>query len=227
MSFGEAPYQLVIVAAGTSEQSSSRMLANQAGRAVSDYMRNNAANVSIHAIELAPMAAEISQSLVDGFPGERVTAAIEKIAHADGLIFATPVYKAAMSGLFKSFIDLLDNDLLLGKPVLLTATGGSPRHAMVVDDHMRSLFAFMRALVVPTSLYATPDDWSESGLKGRVDRAAAELSLLMQTKVGTQMADANWGKYQHTFSGQSPRAQQADSSLDFDTDLMRLARGEA
>jgi FMN reductase len=61
-------------------------------------------------------------------------AAIEQIATADAVIAAAPVYKAGISGLFKSFVDVLDNDLLVAKPVLLAATTGSSRHAHVVDE---------------------------------------------------------------------------------------------
>ena len=76
-------------------------------------------------------------------------AAIDKLAAADGIIAATPIYKAGMSGLFKTFVDVLDNDLLVAKPILLAATGGTPRHALVIDDQLRPLFAYMRALTLP------------------------------------------------------------------------------
>jgi len=66
-------------------------------------------------------------------------------AEVDAIIAATPVYKAGISGLFKSFADLVDNDLLIAAPVVLAATGGTARHAMVVDDQLRPLFAFLRA----------------------------------------------------------------------------------
>ncbi len=71
--------------------------------------------------------------------------AIERLAAADAIIASTPVYKAGISGLFKSFADLIDNDLLIAKPVILAATGGTARHAMVVDEQLRPLFAFLRA----------------------------------------------------------------------------------
>ena len=54
----------------------------------------------------------------------------------------------------KSFVDGLDNDLLIAKLVVLAATAGSSRHALVVDEQMRSLFAYMRALTLPTSVFA-------------------------------------------------------------------------
>ncbi len=121
------------------------------------------------------------RSLVSGFPNEAVQEAIDRLAKADAIIAATPVYKAGISGLFKSFADLLDNDLLIAKPVILAATGGSARHAMVVDDQLRPLFAFLRAIPTPTSLYAAPEDWASSDLGHRLARAATELALLVRS----------------------------------------------
>ena len=85
-------------------------------------------------------------------------AAITTLAQADGIIIATPVYKAGLSGVLKSFMDVLDNDLIIAKPVVLAATAGTPRHAMVVEDQLRPLLAFFRALPAPTSVFAGPDD---------------------------------------------------------------------
>ena len=176
MSLGEAPFQLIAISAGTSEPSTTRMLADRAAQATVDRLRDTGRNAVAHVIELAPIATEIAQSLVSGYPTPAVREAIDKLATADGVIVSTPVYKAGMSGLFKSFIDLLDNDLLIAKPVLLAATAGSPRHAMVVDDHLRPLFAFLRALPAPTSLFVEPADWGASDLGKRVNRAAGELT---------------------------------------------------
>ena len=78
------------------------------------------------------------------FPDE-LKAAIAQVASADALICSTPVYNAGVSGLFKTFVDVLDADLLIAKPVALAATAGSARHALVVDEQMRSLFAYLRA----------------------------------------------------------------------------------
>src|SRR6266700_7804592 len=97
---------------------------------------------------------------------------------ADAVIAAAPVYKAGISGLFKSFVDVLDNDLLIAKPVVLAAAAGSSRHALVVDEQMRSLFAYMRALTLPTSVFAAPEDWGAAELGERV--RADELRHLQE-----------------------------------------------
>lgn len=227
MSLGEAPYRIVAISAGTSAPSTTRMLTDRATQATVTRLRDAGRNATATVIEIAPIAAEIAQSLVSGLPTPAVQAAIEQLAAADALIVSTPVYKAGLSGLFKSFVDLLDNDLLIATPVLLTATAGTARHAMVVDDHLRPLFAFLRALPAPTSLFATPEDWGSAELGKRIDRAAGELVALAVSGVGREIADGGWSGYQHTFAGNATRAERTTDDVDFDTDLMRLARGEA
>ena len=145
-------------------------------KTAADTLRGSGMDVTLSMIDLAPIAVDIAQSIVSGFPTTRVQEAIERLAAADAVIASTPVYKAGISGLFKSFADLIDNDLLIAMPVILAATGGSARHAMVVDEQMRPLFAFLRAIPVPTSLYAAPEDWGATDLGKRVARAAIELA---------------------------------------------------
>ena len=96
------------------------------------------------------MASEITGALTSNVRGPGITAATEALAEADGLVVSTPVYSAGPSGLFTSFFQLLDDDLLIAKPVILAATAGTTRHALVVDEQMRSLFAYLRTLSVPT-----------------------------------------------------------------------------
>jgi FMN reductase len=179
----------------------------------------------VSAIELGPLAVDIARATVTGIISEDLQSAIERIAAADGVIAATPVYKAGISGLFKSFVDLLDNDLLVAKPILLAATAGSARHALVVDEQMRPLFAYMRALSLPTSIFATPEDWGAGELGERIERAAGELEVLLRAGVGPEIADRNWSVHQHEFGGNATRAERRSDDVDFDSDLMRLARG--
>ena len=96
---------------------------------------------------------------------------------------------------------MLDNDLLVAKPVLLAATGGTARHALVIDDQMRPLFAYLRALTLPTSVYAAPEDWGSTELGKRIERAATELAVLVRAGVEQQIADHAWSGYQHQFAG--------------------------
>jgi FMN reductase len=217
--------RLVIVSAGVSEPSSTRLLADRTAQKVLDKLRETGAEGTVGVIELGPLAVDIAQAIVSGFPGARLQAAIERLAAADAVIASTPVYKAGISGLFKSFADVLDNDLLIAKPVILAATAGTARHAMVVDDQLRPLFAFLRAIPAPTSLFAAPEDWGSPALGDRIERAATELVLLLRSGVGRSIADSAWSGYQHRFAGNATRAENGTADVDFDTDLMRLAAG--
>lgn len=108
---------------------------------------------------------------------DRVLAAIEQ---ADALVVATPVYKAAYTGLLKHLFDLVEPKLLEGRPVILAATGGSDRHALVIEHHLRPLFAFFRAHAMPTGIYATNADYTAEGdlteaMIGRIAPAVDQL----------------------------------------------------
>ncbi|MGD6749526.1 NADPH-dependent FMN reductase [Streptomyces sp. BH105] len=74
-----------------------------------------------------------------------VVRAVELVARADALIVASPVYKAAYSGVLKAFLDLLPQYALRGKAVLPLATGGSPAHVLAVDYALRPVLTSMGA----------------------------------------------------------------------------------
>ncbi|MFE2421838.1 FMN reductase [Streptomyces hokutonensis] len=166
--------KLVVVSAGLSVPSSTRLLADRLAAAV-----DRRTPVDIQVVELRDLAVEIAHNFTNGFPGRSLAAALDAVTEADGLIVVTPVFSASCSGLFKSFFDVLDKDALTGKPVLIAATGGSARHSLVLEHALRPLFAYLRAVVVPTGVYAASEDWGAEGLPERIERAAGELSALM------------------------------------------------
>ncbi|MEU1130132.1 CE1759 family FMN reductase [Streptomyces sp. NPDC005900] len=173
--------KLVVVSAGLSQPSSTRLLAD---RLTAATVRRAAADVEV--IELRDLATEIAQHLVTGFPPARLAAALDAVAGAAGLIAVTPVFSASYSGLFKSFFDLIDKDALTGKPVLAGATGGTARHSLVTEHALRPLFTYLRALVVPTAVYAASQDWGEEGLAARITRAGEELARFMAPVEGAE-----------------------------------------
>jgi FMN reductase len=222
----ETPRRIVIVNAGTSSPSSSRMLADRIAQKTLDRLREQDLPATVAVIELGPLVGPIGTALVSGSPAQgELLDAVRLLAAADGVIATTPIYKAGMSGLFKSFVDVLDNDLLIAKPVVLAATAGSARHALVADDQLRPLFAFMRALTTPTSVFAAPEDWADTALSGRIVRAATELAALVASGVGSTISGTSWGRYQHTFGSNARPDDEPEAAIDFDTDLMRLATG--
>jgi len=219
------PARLVVVSAGVSDPSATRMLADRITQKSIDLLREAGTPTSATVVELGPLAVDIARATVSGFPGEQLQATIERLAAADALIASTPVYKAGISGLFKSFVDVLDDDLLVAKPVLLAATAGSSRHALVIDEQMRPLFAYLRALTLPTSVFAAPEDWAATELGGRIERAATELAIIVHAGIGPQIADRAWSGYQHQFAGNSTRAARTTADVDFNSPLMKLAAG--
>ena len=100
------------------------------------------------------------------------------------LVAASPVYKASYTGLFKHLFDLLDPKALEGRHVLLAATGGSDRHALVIEHQLRPLFAFFGAHVLPVSLYAVNGDFVSSkelapAFRERIGRAVDQIAGLV------------------------------------------------
>jgi FMN reductase len=219
------PKRLTVISAGTSEPSSTRMLADRLAQRTIDLLRDMGHPAVVRVVELAPLAVDIARAAVNGPVSDELQTAIEKVADADAIIACTPVYKAGISGLFKSFVDVLDNDLLIAKPVLLAATAGSSRHALVVDEQMRPLFAYMRALTVPTSVFVASEDWGDPDLSERIRRSATELAVILESPIEQRVADHAWAGYQHQFAGNARRAERTAADLDFDAPLMRLAAG--
>lgn len=181
---------LVVITAGLSQPSSTRLLADRLTAAVRQRVTDGdvdksgsggdgGSEVDVRVVELRDLAGDIAQNMVTGFPGPQLRDAVEAVTAADGLIAVTPVFTGSYSGLFKSFFDVIDKDALAGTPVLIAATGGTARHSLVLEHAMRPLFSYLRAVVMPTAVYAATEDWGAAGddtLALRIDRAAAELA---------------------------------------------------
>ncbi|MFT4012737.1 MAG: FMN reductase [Paracoccus sp. (in: a-proteobacteria)] len=119
---------------------------------------------------------------------------VDAIVAADVLIVGSPVYKGSYSGLFKHLFDLIEPADLAGKPVLLTATGGGEKHALVIEHQLRPLFAFFEAAVLPTGLYAGPSDFIDGmpqslPLLARLDRGIAQLGPALSPAPGRPQDD--------------------------------------
>lgn len=169
--------RIVVVSAGLSVPSSTRLLGDRLASAAAAAA--GAEPGDVRAVELRDLAVEIAHTFTNGFPGPALSEAFDAVSGADALIVVTPVFSASYSGLFKSFFDALsstDPEALTGMPVLIAATGGSARHSLVLDHALRPLFSYLRAVVVPTGVYAASEDWGAEGLDARIGRAAGELA---------------------------------------------------
>lgn len=170
------PYTIVSLSAGLREPSSSRRLADRLTEAAVGELAAAGHGTRVRAVEIRDHAHDAVDALLTGRTGAGLAAALRTVADADLLIAVTPVFGASCSGLFKTFVDVLDHKSLAGRPVVLGATGGSPRHQLVLDHALRPLFAHLRADVVPTAVFAAPEDWGagEARLTDRIGRAALE-----------------------------------------------------
>jgi len=183
-----ASRSLVVVSAGLSQPSSTRLLADRLSAAVDRHLRAAGIEPQIEVVELRDQAKDLVNNLLAGFPSPRLQAALDAVLAADGLIAVTPIFSASYSGLFKLFFDLVERDGFAGKPVLIAATGGTARHSLALEHAMRPLFAYLNAAVVATAVYAATEDWGRSGaaaedsLVERIDRAALELSVAMSVR---------------------------------------------
>jgi FMN reductase len=177
--------RLAVVSAGLSTPSSSRLLADRLADATVRSLAEDGVEAAVSVVELRDHAHDLVNNLLTGFPSPGLAAAIEQVTGADGLIVVTPVFTTSYSGLFKSFVDVLDTESLTDLPVLLAATGGTERHSLVTDYAMRPLFTYLRARPLSTTVYAASADWGSPGgsaqLGSRIERAAGELALAISS----------------------------------------------
>ncbi len=168
---------IAVISAGLSQPSSTRLLAEKLAAATQAGV-----DARVEFVELREVASDIMNNLLTGFASPKLEKVIETVTTADAVIAVTPIYATSYSGLFKSFIDILDPDSLAGMPVLIGATGGTERHSLALDYAMRPLFTYLHAVVAPTGVYAASSDWGsdESSLSKRVERASAEFAALVR-----------------------------------------------
>ncbi|MCC5975344.1 MAG: FMN reductase [Rubellimicrobium sp.] len=132
-----------------------------------------------------------ARSLADLDTGARTI--VDRIVAADALVVGTPVYKGSYTGLFKHLFDLIEPEALAGKPVLLMATGGGEKHALVIEHQLRPLFGFFEAATLPTGIYASGADFTNGipvspPLIARIDRAVAQFSPWLSGTSGVNAA---------------------------------------
>ena len=107
-------------------------------------------------------------SFLDGRPldayEDDTPEAVRRVQDADAVIIATPTYRGTFSGALKNFLDLLPREALLGKPVGLIASGGSPHHFLSIDMGLRPVLAWFGACVLPGSVYVENADFANGAL---------------------------------------------------------------
>jgi FMN reductase len=184
-----AMVNVVAVSGGLNQPSATRLLVDHIVAEVEQLLRQQGRLVRSRVIEVGDHAADVTQELLTGIATPALHDAVTAVEQADVLVAASPVYRGSYTGLFKSFFDVVDQRALTGTPVILAASGGSDRHALVVDHALRPLFAFFQASTVPTAVYATASDCTadllpDDELQERIRRAAEQL-----VRAGLQRAE--------------------------------------
>jgi FMN reductase len=189
---------LVVVTAGLTQPSSTRLLADRLAAVTRDQLSRLGIRAHTQTVELREHGRDVMNNLLTGFASTRLAGVVDQVRGADGLIAVTPVFNASYSGLFKSFFDILDSDALVDRPVLIAATGGTARHSLALEHAVRPLLVYLHAVVMPTSVYAAPEDWAggvdpdgaeradavggPAPLHTRIERAAGELAASMSRR---------------------------------------------
>jgi len=171
---------LIVISAGLSRPSATRLLADQLATAAVAAAGDLGVLLDTRVVELRDLASDITNAMLTGFAPAALQEVLDAVAGADAVIAVTPIFTASYSGLFKSFFDVLDADALAGKPVLIAATGGTARHSLALEHAVRPLFTYLRAVPLPTAVFAASEDWggaaADGELRDRIERAAGELA---------------------------------------------------
>ena len=151
-------------------------------------LAENIVNKTAHAFGMEPQLYNLS-ALGSSFPNaqsfqdldDQAQAIIKDMMKAEILVISVPTWNASYPGMFKHLFDLISPDAMRAKPMILAATGGSERHALMVEYQVRPLFNYFKACPVTTSIYATSTDWNENGLSSelnlRIGQAVSEIRL--------------------------------------------------
>lgn len=152
------------------------------------------APIEARLIELTDIGPELAGALRRDQLSPRVEEALTAIESADLLIAASPVYRASFTGLFKHLFDFVGQYALVGKPVLLAATGGGERHALIIEHQLRPLFGFFQALTLPLGVYASDSSFdkyeiNDEALTARIDQAIGRAFPIVEQSASTSVSD--------------------------------------
>ena len=169
------PLRLVAVSGGLQRPSKSAALAEHLLDLIADDVP-----CEPHLVELGELAPQLAGAVWRSQLPDTVEAELGAVEQADILVVTTPVYRGSYTGLFKHFFDFIHQDALIDKPVLLAATGGSERHALMIDHQLRPLFSFFQARTLPLGVYATDKDF--------VDYRVQDMALIERARLAVQRA---------------------------------------
>ena len=173
-----SPFKVVAVSGGTYRPSRTLVLTQALIAELGQSLP-----IDSRVIELTDIAAPLGATLARNQAPAELQAVLDEIESADLLLVASPVYRGSYPGLLKHLFDLIDLNALIDTPVLLAATGGTERHALVLDHQLRPLFSFFQAITLPIGVYASEADFDNyrivsEPLKARIRLAAERAAPL-------------------------------------------------
>ncbi|KRB38435.1 FMN reductase [Microbacterium sp. Root180] len=180
MTAAARPLQVVGVSGSLHEPSRTTALV----RAILDEVAARA-DAETELIEVAALGPSFAGALRRDDVAPAVEQALQRIESADVLVVASPVYRASFTGLFKHLFDFVGQYELVGKPVLLAATGGGERHALILEHQLRPLFGFFQALTLPVGVYGSDSDFeayelTSADVRRRVSQAVGRSLPLIE-----------------------------------------------
>ncbi|PTB18962.1 FMN reductase [Trinickia symbiotica] len=149
--------------------------------------------IETHLIELGEIAPQLAGAVYRTQLPADIEAKIRLIESADLLVVASPVFRASYTGLFKHLFDFVHHEALIDVPVLLAATGGSDRHALVIDHQLRPLFSFFQARTLPIGVYASEQDFSgyDIGSDALLERIDLAVTRALPIALAARSADTS------------------------------------
>ncbi len=172
-----AALNVIAVAGSSYRPSRTLVLAEELLAQLAEQLGSQGHTVNSQVIELGSIARSIGSALSRSELPADVEAQVKAIENADLLIVASPVYRGSYPGLLKHLFDLVDMNALIDTPVLLAATGGSERHALVIDHQLRPLFSFFQALTLPIGVYASEADFTNYQVSNELLKARIQLAV--------------------------------------------------
>lgn len=144
------PFSIAILTGSPSKDSRTAAVAS----VVADRLHRHAFRTQVIHVRELPSNALIHADFED----PAIVQATAAVAEADGVVIASPVYKASYTGVLKAFVDLLPARALEGKVVLPLLTGGALVHALALDYALRPVLQALEPRLVVSGLFLL-DKW--------------------------------------------------------------------
>lgn len=171
--------RVVVISGGLGTPSSTRLLGDDITARLRESLALRGEELEATVVELRELAHPIVDAMLTGFARGALADVLDTVGSADAMVVVSPTFSASISGLVKSFFDILEKDAIAGIPVLMAATGGTERHSLMLDFAMRPLLSYLGALPVRTAIFAATSDFGGPGaasLAARVRTGADELA---------------------------------------------------